>query len=132
LGDREAFPSTECDFSKPWLNSIVVGRQTKRLAYKLHCFARPSERTRYEIEFGSVAAGAREQVAKNAAAMHCLFTTARIKWNVALALQAAGHIPFGFAVTDIIDGRTVRCRSSHYSFLPTAISGASGCLMPTM
>ena len=51
--------------------------------------------------------------------MRALRAAARIERHVAAALQAAGDVPVGFAVTDVIDGRL------HLFFVMPRESGAS-------
>ena len=68
--------------------------------------------------------------------MHRLRPPARVERDVAAALQAALDVPVGLAVADVVDGRrrhsSPRKRVIHFELTLTAMSGASGCLMPTM
>ena len=129
LRDGEAFPIAERYLGKLVVNTIAVGRQAERRPQQLHRLAGTPKRARHIIKFGRVTAIAHKQVAQNIAAVNGLRPPARIQRHVATALQAASDIPVGFSVTDVIDGWPL---SDHYSSLPTAMSGASGCLMPTI
>ncbi len=132
LRDREAFPLAKGYFRKPWLDAIAVRGKPERRARQLHGRARAAERARDKVQFGHVAAVAREQFPENFAAMHGLRAPARVEGDVVPALQSAGYVPVGFAVAEIKDDRSRLCSLTHQSVLPTAISGASGCLMPTI
>src|SRR6188474_781859 len=132
LRDREALPLAEGYFRKLRLDAIAVRGKPERRTRQLHGRAGTAERARDEVQLGHVAAVAREQFPKNFAAMHGLRASARVEWNVVSALQAAGHVPVGFTVADIKDDRSRLCGLTHQSVLPTAMSGASGCLMPTI
>ena len=65
--------------------------------------------------------------------MRRLRAAARIERHVVPALQPAGDVPVGLAVADVIDRSAAALTvAADHSFLPTAMSGASGCFMPTM
>src|SRR5262245_1586176 len=130
LRDREAFPITESNFGELRLDAIAVRGKAERRAQELHGRAGAAKRARDKVQFGYIAAVAREQFAEDLTAMYGLRASARIERHVTPALQPAGHIPVGFAVTDIKDGWPRLPGLTHQSVLPTARSGASGCLMP--
>src|ERR1039457_3354434 len=129
LRDGKALPFAEGDFREPRLAPETLRAKTERRARQFHGLAGARERARYIVEAGGIAIVTREQVAQDFTAMAALRAAARIERDVAAALQAAGNVPVGLAVADVIDGRPRHCRDRHYS---TVKSGASGCLMPTM
>src|SRR6187401_1895791 len=132
LRDREALPLAEGYFRKLRLDAIAVRGKPERRTRQLHGRAGTAERARDEVQLGHVAAVAREQFPKNFAAMHSLRAPARIERDVVPALQPACHVPVGFTMADIKDNRSRLRGLTHQSVLPTAMSGASGCLMPTI
>jgi hypothetical protein len=86
LRDRKAFPLAEGYFRKLRLDAIAVRGKPERRACQLHGRAGAAERARDEVQFGHVAAVAREQFPKNFAAMHGLCAPARVEWDVVPAL----------------------------------------------
>src|SRR5665213_1253691 len=78
-----------------------------------HGLTSASQRTGNIVEVRGIAAVTREQVAQDSSAMNALRTAVRIEWHVVQALQAAGDVPLGLSVTDVIDRRPRLCRCSH-------------------
>src|SRR4029078_1712799 len=132
LRDREALPFAEGNFGKLRLDAIAVGRKPERRARQFHGRAGAAERARDEGQFSHVPAVARKEFVEDFAAMHGLRAAACIERDVAPALQSAGYIPVGLTMADIKDDRSRLFDLIHQSVLPTAMSGASGCLMPTI
>ena len=108
LRDGEALPFAEGDFRKPRLAPVILARKTERRTQQLHGLTGTLQRARNVIETGRIAMIAREQVAQDVAAMAALRAATSVKRYVAAALQAAGDVPVGLAVTDVIDGRPPR------------------------
>ena len=104
LRDGEAFPGAEGDFGEPLVAPVALRRQAERGAHRFHGFAGALERARHVVERFWLALVAVEQIAQHLAAMRGLRAAARIERDVAAALQTAGDVPVGFAVTDVIDG----------------------------
>src|SRR5690242_6772205 len=132
LQDRKAFPRPEGDFDEPLFDFISRCRQADFATRDFHRLTCAAKRAADKIEFIRTAAGTVEQAAENNAAVGGLRATAFVERNVISALQTARHVPVGLAVADVIEGRPFPCRRAHYSFLPTVMSGASGCLIPTI
>jgi hypothetical protein len=128
LRNRKSFPVAEGDLRKLRLDCVAAGRQAERYPHQLHGGAGASERTGDKIEACGADGFAREQIAQDTAAMSGLLTPARVERYVVAALQPAFDVPVGLAMTDVIDD----WRQRIYSPLPTSISGALGCFMPTI
>src|SRR5262245_65828071 len=130
LRDRETFPIAESNFGEPRLDAIAARGKAERRAQELHGRAGAAERARHKVQFGHIAAVAREPLPQDFTAMHGLAASARVERHVTPALQPTGHVPVGFTVANIKDGWPRLPTLTHQSVLPTARSGASGCLMP--
>jgi hypothetical protein len=85
----------------------------------------------------------REQFFQQRAAFRGLLKAARIERRVTAALETPLNVKVSLAVSDVIkdrhslfadrnDGFPDPKRNPDYCSLPTTISGASGCFMPTM
>src|SRR5277367_1977259 len=123
-------------------------RQTERRAQYLHGFASTLQRTRNIDKAVGATVVAREQIAQQFAGIFRLQSAARVEQRVPAALQPLLGIEIGLAVADVIEDRHARtvarpagCRSSIITgfsqaperhSLPTVMSGASGCFIPTI
>src|SRR5581483_4657176 len=132
LRDREALPVAEGYFGKPLVDAVALRRETERRPYQFHGRTRTAKRACDKIEFRDAAAGARKEIAEYVAAARRLHAPAFVERHVAAALQSPDNVPVGFTVTDVENSRPYLCRLGHQSILPTVMSGASGCFIPTI
>src|SRR5690242_10977012 len=141
----QAFPLTVSDLDQSRVDLVVMRLKSERSPQDLHGLTRALERAGNIFEMLRLAAFALEQIVQQDSAFRRLAAAMRVEHVVAPTLQPALTIEIGFAVSDVIeDGHArfavadLRHRSAteqntpaRYS-LPTTMSGASGCFMPTI
>ena len=89
------------------------------------------QRARHISKVAGALAVAREKIVQQFSAIDGLLTPARVEQRIAPSLQPRFYVEIGLAVADEIEDRhDGSARPRHHS-LPTVISGASGCFMPT-
>src|SRR5215467_11713476 len=142
LMQRQTFPFAIGDFNQARVDFVFVRFKTKRGAQDLHRFAGAPERAGNIFEILRPPVIARKQVAQQKSAFRGLLAAMPIEKGVAAALQPALSIEVGLAVPNVIEDRHTLFSASAvarnepktwcvYS-LPTTMSGASGCFMPTI
>ena len=80
-------------------------RQAERGAHQRHGFAGAAKRARHVIEIRRMSPDLREPIAQNISAVAGLRAAARVERDVVTTLQAAGDVPIGFTVTNVVDRR---------------------------
>ncbi len=141
----QPFPFSKCDLGKLSFDGVTDGFEPERGAHDLHRFARSYERTRNIIEAFRSTTLAAEQVLQDGGAASGLRAARRVERHIMPALQPLCNVPVSKAVANIVDGgpRLAPCvarrnasreprRDRHRHSLPTTMSGASGCFIPTM
>src|SRR5262245_43299191 len=136
VGIGQAFPFAERDLGKPQVDGISAGRKTECRAHDLHGLARPYQRTRHIVEALRRTPVAAKQILQDVRAANRLRATLRVEGYVVVPLQPLLCVPIREAVTNVIDdgrrhGYLFRVEGPRIYSLPTTMSGASGCFIPT-
>jgi hypothetical protein len=105
LRDREPFPFSEGDLGQAPVFAVSFRRQAERGAHQRHGFAGAAKRARHVIEIRRMSPDLREPIAQKISAVVGLRAAARVERDVVTTLQAAGDVPIGFTVTNVVDRR---------------------------